>query len=156
MRAPAALLAVLLLLPACSGSDEERERYVGQAEAVCARAVQVRQAVPQPTSTAELPATVDRLVAIAEEAVRGLEALEPPSEDADELRERFLLPLSQQVRDGQSYARQVRETAGRGDTTALLRLLAAAPTETRADLEFLREYGFTACVEAADTSRQLG
>lgn len=150
------LVLTLLVLPACGGGDEQaKAAYVEQAEAVCARANAARQAVPAATSAAGIPKAVRALVDVAAGATAELAALKPPEKDAAQIQEKFVGPLQSQVQDGQAYAARVQAAKG-SDAGALLRLLAEAPTETRADLEFLRDYGFRACVEAADTASQTG
>ena len=65
---------------------------------------------------------------------------------------KVLAPLREQVGLGQAFATKVEETAAGGDTAAVLKLLGEAPLQSKADLAFMEEYGFEACVEAANTA----
>lgn len=157
MRRTVLVLPLLLLVTACSGGgdgddDGGKAAFITQAEAVCKEANEAQAAATVPAAPDAIPAYVRQVVTIASDASAELNALEPPEADAAELDEKFLAPLREQVGLGQAYAKQVEETAAKGDTAAVLGLLGSAPLETKADLEFLESYGFTECVEAADTS----
>ena len=149
----ALVLPLLLLLAACSGNEGDggRAAYLVEAEAVCKRANDAQRAATVPVTPAAIPAYVRQVVTIAGEASAGLSALEPPEGDAAELEEKVLAPLREQVGLGEAYAKEVEETATK-DPSAVLGLLGSAPLETKADLAFLESYGFTECVQAADTS----
>ena len=149
----ALVLPLLLLATACSGGDGDggKAAYLVAAEAVCTKANDAQQATALPAAADAVPAYVRQVVTIAGDASRELDALEPPEDDAAELEEKLLAPLREQVGLGEAYATKVEETAAK-DPAAVLGLLASAPLETKADLAFLESYGFTQCVEAADTS----
>ena len=147
------VLPLLLLATACGGGgDGGKAAYVAEAEAVCTKANDAQQAATLPVSADAIPVYVRQVVTIAADASAGLDALEPPEDDAAELDEKFLGPLREQVVLGEAYATKVEQTAAKGDPNAVLALLGSAPLETKADLAFLESYGFAECVEAADTS----
>ncbi len=156
MTRVALVLPLLLLATACGGGGDEqadaKAAYLADAEAVCAKANEAQKAAGTPAGPAEIPGFVRSVVTIASDASAELSALEPPEADAAELESKFLGPLREQVTEGQAFATQVEETAKKGDTAAVLALLGKAPLQAKADLDFLRSYGFSACVDAADTS----
>ena len=151
-----ALVLPLLLLTACSGGGDEgdggKAAYLAEAEAVCTKANDAQAAATVPAAPDAIPAYVRQVVTIAGDASAELDALEAPQADEAELEEKFLAPLREQVGLGEAYATKVEQTAAQGVDAAVLGLLGSAPLETKADLAFLEEYGFTACVAAADTS----
>lgn len=147
---------VLLAATACGRGDDPgtdaRQAYLEQAEAICAKANQAEAAEQSPTDAEGIPVYVRRLVTIAGDAAAELAALEPPEADSAELDAKVIRPLQEQLQLGRDYAEQVEETAASGDPAAVLTLLGSAPTQLRADLGFMREYGFAACVDAVDPS----
>jgi hypothetical protein len=46
---------------------------------------------------------------------------------------------------------KVKEAVAKKDDTALGRLITNPPTGSKADLDWMRSYGFKQCVDAADT-----
>ncbi|MCW2606987.1 MAG: hypothetical protein JWO60_1680 [Frankiales bacterium] len=157
MKRTVLLPALLVLLAACGGGDDgggadAKAAYLEQAEAICTKANDAQTAVKQPAGPDGIAAYVRQVVTIASDASAELNALEPPEKDAAELDAKLLSPLREQVGLGQAYAKQVEETAAKGDPAAVLKLLGSAPLQTKADLEWMTSYGFKACVDAADTS----
>lgn len=154
MRRVLVVLPLLLLASACGGSDEPsaKEAYLAEAEAVCAKANAAQKAEKSPAGPDAIPAYVRRVVTIASDASAELNALEPPADDADELDAKLLSPLREQVAVGQAFAKDVEEAGAKKDTAAVLKLLGTAPLQPKADLEFMKDYGFVECVDAADTS----
>jgi hypothetical protein len=152
------LVPVLLLTAACSGGDagsgepsleERREAYLSEAEGVCATANEQVRALGTPTGVAEVPAFADRAVEVVRTTVDDLTAVEPPEEDAAEITEKVYDPLRADVTAAEAYAEQLKAAAAANDTATLLQLVGERP-QTTADLEFMREYGFGLCVQAAD------
>ncbi len=153
MRRALLVLPALLLVPACSGGDAEaKAAYLERAEAVCAKANAAQTALTTPSAADAIPTYVRSVVTVAGDASADLDALEAPEGDRAEIEEKFLAPLREQVALGRTYADEVEATSKKGDTAGVLRLLGSAPLQTKADLEFLKSYGFKACVDAADTS----
>jgi hypothetical protein len=148
---------VLLLATACSGgpatvaTGPSKADYVRDAEKICAEANAKQKALTTPTSLPALAPYVSRVVAIADEATTKLAALSPPDKDKAELQAKVLGPLESQLKDGHAYADKVAAASKANDTKRLGELLTNAPTATRADLRFMKSYGFTACIDAADT-----
>jgi hypothetical protein len=149
---------VLLLATACSGGSAaavaagpSRADYVRAAEKICAEANAKQKALTTPTSLPALAPYVSRVVAIADEATTRLAALSPPVKDRADLQAKVLGPLQSQLADGHVYADKVAAASKANDLKTLGELLTNAPTATRADLRFMKSYGFTECIEAADT-----
>ncbi len=152
-------LAVILLLTACSSGGTSpaaggvsKADYLTSAEAICATANKEQDALDTPTAVDALAPYVSRIVAIAEQATTDLKGLETPKADKADLQEKVLGPLSDQLVVGQAYADQVAAAAAKKDNAALVTLLTEAPTQTKADLRWMKGYGFKECVEAADTA----
>jgi hypothetical protein len=137
--------------PAASTS-EPRAAFLKQAEAVCAQANADQKALTTPTGVADLPGYVAQVVAIADRAATQLAALPIPAADRSELQKRVIGPLREQLAIGHRYADQVAAAARAHDQVALLKLLGSPPSDTKADLRWMKHYGFDACVKAADTS----
>lgn len=151
-------LAVILLLTACSGGTStdaggvSKEDYLAKTEAVCATANKDQDALDRPTTVDALAPYVTRIVAIAERATTDLKAIESPKADQAALQEKVIGPLEAQLVVGQAYADKVAAAAKAKDNAALVQLLSNAPTQTKADLRWMKSYGFKECVEAADTA----
>lgn len=150
-------LAVLVLVAACSGGGGpsggiSKADYLRQAEVICAKANQQQSALKTPTAVEALAPYVAQVVAIADEAATALAALEAPKADQSDLTAKVLTPLKEQLVVGHAYADQVAVAAKARDNAALVQLLGNPPTKTRADLRWMKDYGFKDCVEAADTS----
>ena len=154
-----ALIVPLLVLTACSGGGgggddaATKKAYLVKAEAVCSQANAAQKAVTSPTSAAEFAPYVAKLVAVAQGATNGLVALTAPNKDKAELQSKVLDPLQAQVRDAERFSADLDAATKSNDQAAVIRLASNPPTKTRADLAFMRSYGFTACVAAADTAK---
>jgi hypothetical protein len=148
------VLVVPLLLTGCGGDkdNEAKADYLKQAEAVCATANSEQKALTAPTAVGQLAPYVAEVVAVADRAYTALLALEAPAGDKAELNDKVLKPLQAQVATGHQYAAQVAAAAKKKDQAELLRLLGDPPTDTKADLRWMKSYGFKSCVDAADTS----
>jgi hypothetical protein len=160
MKRLAVLLPVLLLATACNGSDDDqvaqglsKAAYLSQAEAICATANTDIKALQRPTSIAAVPGFVEKTLQIAEVATGKIKGLEPPAADKAQIKAKVLDPLDGQVTAGRALLEQVRTAVKNNDTAAIGRLIQNPPTGSKADLAWMRSYGFKACVEAADTSR---
>lgn len=158
----ASATAVLLVLVAGCGDGDgggdggkvgavSKADYLAEAEAICKSSNAERKQLETPTSVAGLAPYVSRVVAIADGATSKLRALTAPAADAAELQTKVLGPLEEQLSAGHTYADQVAAAAKANDTAALGALLSDPPTKTRADLPFMKDYGFDECVKAADT-----
>ncbi len=154
MRAALLLTPVVLVVAACGGggSGVSKADYVKKAEAICSKANKDVDALSVPTDPAGLPAYVKGVVDIADTATTELADLEAPSKDEPELKKRVLEPLRTQVVQARDYSLKVRRAVDSHDQVTLARLIANPPTETKADLSWMRSYGFKECVKAADTS----
>lgn len=151
-------LLPLALLVACSGSDKDliaagltKAEYVAKAEAICTKANADVKAQTLPTSPQALPAYVEKLLAIADRATRDVTALEPPEADKADLQAKVLTPLQGQITEGRAYLAKIKVAVSTNDQAELGRLIASPPASSKADLEWMRGYGFKACVESADT-----
>jgi hypothetical protein len=152
-------LAVLVLVTACSSGGTtvqtggvSRADYLTRAEAICTTANTAQSVLKTPTAVDALAPYVTRIVAIADKAATDLSALEPPKADKKALEEKVLTPLREQLVIGHDYAGKVAVAAGKKDNAALVQLLGNPPTKTKADLRWMKDYGFKECVDAADTS----
>lgn len=151
-------LVLLLLVAACGGSSggttaSAKDVYLGKAEAVCARANAdlVAAKKKQPSAVAAVPAYVHTLVEIARTNVTELTKLSPPSGDAAQIQAKLIGPLTAQLSDADAYAAKVDAASAAKDTPTLTNLVFHPPTKTRADIAWMKGYGFKACVTAADT-----
>jgi hypothetical protein len=146
----------LLLLAACGGGDaspsleDRRAAYLEETEAICAAVNEELDGKPLPTDVASVSGYADDVVALLRRTVDEVTAVEPPQEDASRLEENVLAPLQEDVPRAEAYAQQLQDAAAAGDGAELLRLVQERP-QTSADLAFMRDYGFTQCVAAADT-----
>lgn len=153
------LLLLLATLTGCGGSSTGRSgngdkaAYIAKAEAICSAAVAKQKALKPPGTVDALAPYVSDVVGVAVQATRELSALRPPAADRAALQEKFLSPLQAQADDAQRYASDVTAASKNNDQAALGRLALSPPTKPKADLAYLKKYGFTACVDAADTSK---
>lgn len=151
-----ALLLVLMTVGACGGSGSSdkaaKTAYLGKAEAICRTAVAKQKALTSPQTPEALATYVNDVVAIAVQATQDLSTLSPPKADRSALQDKFLGPLQAQADDARRYAADITAASRSNDQAALGRLALTPPTKPKADLAYLRSYGFSACVDAADTS----
>lgn len=150
-----AVLLPLVLVAGCGGGEDAttaKATYLKQAESICAKAVVDRKALKTPLSIPEFAPFVASVVAIADDTTTKLLALSAPGKDKKELDAKLLNPLKEQLARGHMYATQVATASRAKDQAALTRLLGNPPTDTKVDLRWMKRYGFSKCVEAADTS----
>ena len=156
-------LVVLLLIAACGGSSgtksgSDKAAYLAKAEAICTTSnsdlAVAKKALP--ADTAAVPPYVHKLVDIARKDVTDLSALTPPKADAAAIDAKVIAPLKAQLADGDAYAGKVDAAAAAKDNAKLTDLVLHPPTKTRADVAFMKTYGFKACVKAADTGNTAG
>lgn len=150
----ALILPVMVVMAGCGGSPGSgaKTTYLAKAEAICAKAIAERDAVAAPAKAADFQPYVHSLVDIASRTATMVGALTPPKADAPALQAKVLGPLQEQLRDGQAYAAKVDAATTSHNTLALLTLAGNPPKTTRADLAYMRGYGFKACAKAADTA----
>ena len=153
-----ALLLPLALAVGCGGGTTpppggvSKAAYLGQAEAICAKANADQKALKTPSAIGELAPYVAKVVALADSATQAVDALEPPRADRADVQAKVLQPLKAQLVEGHTYAAKVAVAAQKGDQKALVSLLSNPPTGSKADLRWMRSYGFVECVKSADTS----
>ena len=143
----ALLLSTVLLLAACGG-DDEKAAFIDAATSVCEQAAAESKALTTPKTAAEFAPYAEKIVGIAEQAQQDLEALEPPSDDREELERRVLEPFADVVEEGRQFAQKVRD-AGE-DQAKLLPLLGQVPDAGEVDLEYLRSYGLDTCADVIE------
>ncbi len=148
----------LALIAACGGSDSEqlasgltKAEFVTKAEAICSKANADVKAAAFPTSPAGLPVYVQTLVDIADKATKAVSALVPPAADKADLQTKVLTPLAGQVAEGRVYLEKIKTAVAANDQAKLGELIASPPAGSKADLDWMRSYGFVSCVESADT-----
>jgi hypothetical protein len=160
MRRLALALPLLLTVSACSTGQEaesgesledRRAAYVEQAEEACTTANDELDALERPTGIDGVANYTDAVVDLLTRTVSEVGTAEPPEEDRDEVTEKVLDPLADDVARAEEYAGQVRAAAEANDSAALLGLVSEVPN-TSADLAFMRDYGLIECARAADTS----
>jgi cytochrome c556 len=151
-------LVLLLLVAACGGSSSGsssggKAAYLKQAEAICATANADTAAAKKnlPTDIAAVPAYVHKLVDVARKDVTDLSALTPPKGDAADISAKVLQPLKAQLADADAFAAKVDAAAAAKNNQKLTDLILHPPTQTKADVAWMKTYGFKACVTAADT-----
>lgn len=153
MKHPALLLP-FVLLAACGGGGQtespEKKAYVAKAEAICAKANADTKAITTPQAASDLAPYVAKVVVIADVAIRQIDALTPPSADVAGLNKHVFTPLGEQLKQAREYAAKVAAADKAHDEPALTNLTLNAPTGSKADLKWMRSYGFSACVDAAN------
>jgi hypothetical protein len=149
-----AVLAVVVLVTGCSGEDEAAEQakadYLKRAEAVCSQANTEEKALARPTGVTTLTPYATRLVAIADRSATELAAIDPPTRDRAALDEHVFRPLQEQLGVGKQWLAQVHAADKAKDQVALMQLFADPPLQPKADLRWMKRYGFSSCVDAAD------
>lgn len=150
----ALILPLVVVVAGCGGSTGSgaKTTYLVKAEAICAKAIAERDAIAAPAKAADFQPYVHSLVDIASRTATMVGALTPPKADAAALQAKVLGPLQEQLRDGQAYAKKVDAATTSHNSLALLTLAGNPPKTTRADLAYMRGYGFKACAKAADTA----
>ena len=158
MKTPVALLLVPLLLSGCGGSSKDkassglsRSEYVTKAEAICTRINTEVDKLTAPSTPQALQEFVEKSLQLAETGTDELKALEPPAADRADLKAKVLDPLDGQLAAGRAFLEQVKTAVAKNDQAALGQLITHPPTGSKADLNWMRSYGFRECVDAADT-----
>jgi hypothetical protein len=150
----AALLLPLVLVTACGGGTAKesaaKKNYLAKAEAICAKANADTAALQTPQAAGDLAPYVAKVLAVADTASTAVDSLTPPPADAAELRKRVVNPLKSQLAEAHAYAAKVAAADKTKDEAALTQLTLNAPTGSKADLRWMRKYGFSACVDAAN------
>ena len=158
MKTRVALLLLPLLLSGCGGSDKDqassglsRAEYVTKAEAICTRINKEVDKLTAPSTPQALQEFVEKSLQLAESGTQELKALDPPASDRTDLKTKVLDPLDGQLAAGRTFLEQVRTAVAKNDQAALGQLITHPPTGSKADLNWMRSYGFRECVDAADT-----
>jgi hypothetical protein len=158
MKLGAAVLLVPLVLSGCGGGSKvqvssglSRASYVSKAEAICTRINKEVAKLAAPTTPQALQAFVEKSLQLAQEGTGELKALDPPEADRADLKAKVLDPLDGQLAEGQAFLAKVRTAVAKNDQAALGQLITHPPTGSKADLDWMRSYGFKECVDAADT-----
>ena len=150
----ACVVLPLALVVACGGGSSagaaEKAAYLKKAEAICATANAQTENLKTPQAAADFAPYVARVVSFADAATASINALTLPSRDAADLRKKVLDPLKTQLAQAHEYAAQVAAANRAKDEAALTRLTLNAPTGSKADLAWMRGYGFSECVDAAE------
>ncbi|MDP9182717.1 MAG: hypothetical protein M3P04_08090 [Actinomycetota bacterium] len=154
------ILPLVLLAPACSGSDKDRVSsglskadYLTKAEAICTRINTDLHALTFPSTPEAVKAFALDTLHIAEVGTKDIKQLEPPAADQAEIKVKLLDPLDGKIAEGKVYVDKIKAAVDSNDQQTLGALIANPPTGSKADLAWMRSYGFKACVKAADTGR---
>ncbi len=149
-----AVLLPLVLVAACGGGTSQdsaaKKDYLAQAEVICAKANADTTALKTPQAARDLAPYVAKVLAVADTAIAAVDALTPPPADSADLRRKVLDPLTSQLAEAHVYAEKVAAADKVKDEAALTQLTLNAPTGSKADLRWMRKYGFAACVDAAN------
>lgn len=154
MKRLALVLPLVLAVTACGGSGSSvlsKADYLSKAEALCKKANADIEALPFPTGVAGFSDFAAKIVTIAEDTTTALKALDAPKDDKADLQAKVLTPLDAQVQAGRDYAAKIKKAVDANDQKALGELVADPPTEGKADLAWMRSYGFKECVDTAET-----
>ena len=161
MNRAALLLPALLLAAGCSSGGDKADPkadYLAKVEPICAKANAEKRTLRDqaPTSLEAIAPYADRVLATAREVTRELEAQQPPEADRAALEREVFAPLRSQLADAEKYAAEIKAAAAAQNTARVFELAGQAPTKTRANIEFMRSYGFAECAKAADTGAPTG
>lgn len=151
MKRLALVLPIVLLASCGGGGGLSKADYIAKAEALCAKANADVKKLTFPTAQEGIGPYVGQIIVVAQAATDGLKALEPPKADKAALKTKVIDPLEAQIREGKAYQRDVAAAVTANDSATLGKLIQQPPTTTEADLEWMKTYGFKACVEAAKT-----
>ena len=152
MNRLAASLPLLVLLAACGGGGgAKKSDYVSKAESICSKANDEQDKLTEPAAIGDVVPYIQQIVDIAEKATKDLVALEEPKDDKADLEKKFLDPLAKQIDEGKEFKDQVAKAVDDKDSATLQQLISDPPTQTEADLTWMKSYGFKDCVTAADT-----
>jgi hypothetical protein len=151
------VVPVLLLAAACGGSDDKaselsKSDFVSKAEAICKKANTGQEALTFPTTAAGFPTYVQDLLELADKAEKEIEALEPPAADKADLEAKVITPLKGQIALGRTYLEDIKAAVAKNDQQKLSQLVASPPTGAKADLEWMKSYGFKECLDSANTA----
>jgi hypothetical protein len=149
MRRVALLVPVLLVASCGGGSSLSKSDYVSKAETICKDANDKFKALARPSDPKGFETFVQDTLKIADAATKDLKDLDPPAADKEELQTKVLEPLESQVTEGRKFLDQVKKAVSTNDQAALGRLLSNPPEGKKADLQWMKSYGFKACVDAA-------
>jgi hypothetical protein len=146
---PLVCLPLLLTATACGGSDssaKSKADYVAASEKICSDTNAALDALPTPSAPSDIKKLFGQTVDRAASATDQLSDLADAQPDKDTLHTIFIDPLDAQVKALKDYEAKVPENpTSEAD-------LPPEPTVTPTpDLEAMKSYGFTACVESAST-----
>jgi hypothetical protein len=152
------MLVLLMLVAACGGGSGDKaasakSTYLAAAEAICAGVnTKVTAAKKeQPTAIADIPPYVHRILLLGHSTYDELSKLTPPPADAAEIKAKIISPLATQLAAGDAFAAAVDAAAAKKDTAKLTSLVFNPPTKTSVDLAWMKTYGFSECLKAANT-----
>jgi hypothetical protein len=154
------LVLPLVLVAACGGgeakargSDEAAAKaaYLKKTEPICAAANAAKKALVAPTGVNDLVPYAKKVVDLSEKVTAEVAAVTPPEADKKDIQAKVVGPLQAEVAGGRDFIKKLEAAKAAGDLTAISNLLADPPTKTRAELTFMKDYGFVDCVVAADT-----
>ena len=149
-----AIVLPFVLVAACGGgssSGSSKSDYVAKAEAICKDTNAKTKAFTLPSDPAGFQKLVEKSIALAESTLDALKKLDPPSGDKHDIQNKVITPLEDQLAQGKAYLKEVRTAVAKKDQNAIGRLLQNPPRQHKADLDFMKSYGFKECVDTAKT-----
>jgi hypothetical protein len=90
-------------------------------------------------------------VTLAEGVRDQLKAIEAPEADRADLKTKVLDPLDKQIPEGRAFQREFADAVAENDQAKIGQLIANPPTHSKADLEWMKSYGFKECVDVLET-----
>lgn len=151
MMRPALLVtAGALALSACGGGGLSKADYTQQAEGVCSDLRTQLAKIEVPASPDQFSAFYDKSLDAFSTAIDKLKTLDPPSGDADEIKDALTDPLGKQI-DALRDAKPDLEAALKSDdpASAIEKIEDPLDEDAKIDQGFLRDYGLDTCASAS-------
>ena len=157
MKRVALAVPVLLLAAACGGGSDKdqtasgssKAEFITKAEAICKQVLVDKAKLTFPTTAAAFPTYVQDVLDLAQRTADQVAALTPPDADKAEIESKVITPIRAQIELGKAYLVKVKAAAAANDQKKLGELVTSPPTGQKADLDWMRSYGFHDCVTAA-------
>jgi hypothetical protein len=144
MREAALALLTVLLLAACGGgggsSRLSKSEFDAKANDICDKYLGEIDAVPAPKEIKDVPAYIDKVLPLIEEATSKLDDLQPPK-DIEPTVDEWIRLQRKQVDQG----KQLKAAAEKGDTATAAKVVNEGNATNKRGNELAKEMGATAC-----------